>query len=76
MENFTATHAMTSARSEMGNIINRLKQFVARNGFQENLGQREIRKFHDEARAGKFGKMEWHEAAKLQMELTDKVEAL
>ena len=68
--------AVSKAQNEMQAIVRKIKAKVARYGLQESMGQNEVRKFHDACMAGKFGKMEYTQAAKLEEELRNLVEAI
>jgi len=56
--------------------IGKLKASVARKGYQENLGQKEIRTFVDKAHKGDFGKLAWHEVGTLELQFSDMVDAI
>ena len=72
----TDPQAQAKAQAEMQKIIKKLQALVKRRGYQETLGQNEIRKFGDDARHGKFGKMPMHKAGQLEMQLSDLVDGL
>jgi len=65
-----------TANEYIDKAVAKLKAQVARKGYHENLGQKEIRTFVDKANKGEFGKLAWHEVGTLELQFSDRVDAI